>query len=198
MFIAHLPAGYLLCRYLHPLHADAVPFRSYALAGMAGAVAPDLDLFWFFLVDSGRIHHHAYPTHFPVLWLALLATAMLARTADRNGRVGALMLVFALNGLLHMVLDSVVGDIRWLAPWSEKAWALFRVPARFQPWWLSFVLHWTFVVELLLSVWALGLFRRSSARGNGGRARSAHRESAGRVRARSSCRDGSAGCPDRR
>jgi len=62
-------------------------------------------------------------------------------------------------GVLHMLLDSIVGDIWWFAPFVDQAYALFNVPARYQPWWLNFLLHWSFALELALWVWAFVLYR---------------------------------------
>lgn len=76
MFIAHLPAGYLSAKYLYRrFAATGVPFGLFILASIAGALAPDLDLFYFFLVDHRRTPHHLYWSHFPLVWAVLLAAA---------------------------------------------------------------------------------------------------------------------------
>lgn len=142
MFVAHLPAGWLLTRAV----AGPRPPRALLAAGLFGAVAPDLDLVWFF-ATGGHTHHHAYPTHFPALWAAGLAVSGLARQRH--------LAVFALNGLVHQVLDSLVGDIAWLAPLDLRRWSWVTVPDRFDPWWLNFVLHWTFGVELAITAAAI-------------------------------------------
>jgi hypothetical protein len=106
-----------------------------------GALAPDLDMLWW-LASGGHTHHHDYPTHFPSVWLGGLLVSALLRSPAGGG--------FAANGLLHLVLDSLVGDIAWLAPFSMQRASLFVVTDRFDPWWLNFVLHWTFGLELAL------------------------------------------------
>jgi len=70
---------------------------------------------------------------------------------------------FCLNGFVHLLLDSVVGDIWWLALFVDRPVALATVTARHQPWWLNFALHWSFAPErgLLLWAWALGSGRCS-------------------------------------
>jgi hypothetical protein len=35
--------------------------------------------------------------------------------------------------LLHLVLDSIVGDIWWLAPFVDRRYSLFTVPAVYGP-----------------------------------------------------------------
>jgi len=161
MFIAHAPAGYLSARLLlAPLQVPDCCRRGFLWSGVSGAVAPDFDLFYFHLVDHRAHTHHTYVTHYPALWLTLLAAALLwRRSAPSPG--AAMAVVFSLNGLLHMVLDSVVGGIRWLAPVSDHFFAVARVPARFHPWWLNFVLHWSFVLEVAILGWALHLAAKS-------------------------------------
>jgi inner membrane protein len=59
-----------------------------------------------------------------------------------------------------MLLDSIVGDIWWFAPFVDKSFALFTVPALYHPWWLNFVLHWTFLLELLILLWAVNIWQK--------------------------------------
>lgn len=67
--------------------------------------------------------------------------------------------------LLHMVQDSVVGDIWWFAPFIDRPFALFTVPALHTPWWLNFLLHWSFALELAICVGAVITFRRRQRSG---------------------------------
>jgi hypothetical protein len=144
MMIAHLPAGYLVTRRLPPS-------RGVLAAGLLGSVAPDLDMLWW-LATGGHTHHHAYVTHFPSVWLLGLASAAVARSP-----VGV---AFALNGLVHLVLDTVVGDIAWFAPFAMRRFALLTVTDRYDPWWLNFVLHESFALEIGLLGAALWVWRR--------------------------------------
>ncbi|MBU85642.1 metal-dependent hydrolase [Alcanivorax sp.] len=153
MFIAHLPAGYLLARQLlKKIRTLPVSPRAVTLTAMAGAVAPDLDMLYFYLIDNGQTHHHKYLSHWPILWIGLLCVSWLAMGLMKRKPLPFLALIFSVGGLLHILLDSVVGDIWWLAPIVDQPYALFTVPARFQPWWLNFVLHWSFFIELLITV----------------------------------------------
>ncbi|MNE81945.1 hypothetical protein D3C80_1786290 [compost metagenome] len=98
--------------------------------------------------------------HWPILWFGLaLACTIWQRLAPTSRRAPA-ALVFSLGGILHLLLDSFVGDIWWLAPFVDQPFALFSVPAVFKPWWLNFILHWSFAVELAIWLWALLIFRR--------------------------------------
>jgi inner membrane protein len=125
-------------------------------------MVPDLDLLYFFLFDNQQTHHHKYFPHLPWVWFSLLGLSIAGRRIWPASPLPALSLVFSLGGILHVVLDSLVGDVWWLAPFVDRPYALFTVPARFDPWWLSFILHWSFLVELAVCAWALVIYRRRS------------------------------------
>ncbi|HST61714.1 MAG TPA: metal-dependent hydrolase [Longimicrobium sp.] len=140
--------------------------RRLMALGLLASVLPDFDLAWFFLVDDQRHVHHAYLTHKPGAWLIALGIAALVLRMRRAGRTAWLALaVFGTNVMLHLVLDSTAGGIRWLWPASEAEFALSHPPARHQPWYLNFVLHWTFALEVLITAAALvSLWMRRRAR----------------------------------
>ena len=163
MFIAHVPAAYICGTTLQRFFgASSVATTLLVGVALAGGIAPDLDLFYFYLVDHRQTPHHLYWSHFPVLWLALTGMAALWYRLATDKRWPALLGVFGINGLLHVLLDTVVGDIRWLAPASLEPFSLFTVPALYKPWWLNFILHWSFLFELLVLAWAGFLYRRRS------------------------------------
>lgn len=163
MIIAHAPAGYLLANGLmRGLAATPVTAKAVLAAGVMGALVPDLDMAYFHLIDNRQTHHHRYFSHWPVIWLSLAALAALWFGCVRQSKAAVLSLVFCLGGVLHVILDSFVGDIWWFAPVVDQSYAMFTVPARFKPWWLSFVLHWSFAVELAICIWALLVYRGRS------------------------------------
>lgn len=166
MFIAHAPSGYLLATQFVD-RARTLPVRASVAvaAGVIGALAPDFDMLWFYLVDARQTHHHKYISHWPVLWLSLLLLALLWRHTRPLGAGAAVLGIFSAGGLLHMVLDSVVGDIWWFAPFIDRPFALFTVPALHTPWWLNFLLHWSFALELAICVGAVITFRRRQRSG---------------------------------
>lgn len=163
MFIAHVPAGYILSTTVAE-RLRQMPASGFAVicAGCIGAIAPDIDMAWFYLVDERQTHHHKYVTHWPVVWLTLMLASAFWYRSVRTSKAGFLTLVFSVGTLLHLFLDSFVGDIWWFAPFVDRAFAMFTVPALFEPWWLSFILHWSFAVELSISLWALLIYRRRS------------------------------------
>jgi inner membrane protein len=78
MFIAHLPAGYVLTRRLidRAPAGDALSRRLLAL-GLWASVLPNLDLLYFYLIDNRQTLHHLYWPHVPVSWLAPAALSLL-------------------------------------------------------------------------------------------------------------------------
>jgi len=158
--IAHLPAGYLLTvGVLSTTGADRKPrARTLFVVGLIASMAPDVDgLVWAGLKLAGRPapHHHDYPTHWPLAWLALvLVVAVVAVVLrDRTALVGAA--VVGLNLGLHGVLDSVASPMAWGAPFSDKTWEIVRVPPTHgDRWVLSMLDHWTFGLEVGLVVLA--------------------------------------------
>jgi len=168
MFIAHLPSGYILSvSLLKRIRRAPVRASGVILSGMVGAIAPDFDLFYFYLVDHRQVHHHTYITHWPLLWMASSALVGLWARLSPTSQVAWSALVFCLGGIVHVLLDSIAGDIWWGAPFVDRAYALVTVKATFEPWWLNFMLHWTFGVELVICCWALTIHLRRKARFRG-------------------------------
>ena len=161
MIIGHLPAGYVISRLLvchaQPLGVKATAFVWY---GVIGALAPDLDMFYFYLVDHRQHHHHTYFTHYPIVWLTLLVVSVIWLYNATIKTQATYAVIFSLNGLAHMFFDTIVGDICWFAPWVNESFAFFTVPALYQPWWLNFLFHWSFAFELAFLVGAIYLWRK--------------------------------------
>lgn len=147
MLTAHLPSGYVLGKSL------PWPGRWVMPVALLGAVLPDLDLLFFYFVDGQRIHHHRYWVHIPAFW-ALVAALSLPILAWRGWlRPGV---VFFVAIAVHLLLDSVSGGILWAAPFDTRLYSLVTVPATQGHWILSFLLHWTFLFELL--IWAIAAY----------------------------------------
>lgn len=161
MMIAHLPAGYLLSTALSKkwrITNDQL-HKYFILAGISGSIFPDIDIIYFYLVDNKQHHHHSFFTHYPILWVALIIISYLFLKNNRLKSFGLIAMIFSINGFLHMMLDSLVGDIRWLTPFSNQAFSLFDVAATHAYWWLNFIFHWSFLVELLIVVIGIYVYR---------------------------------------
>jgi len=163
MIIGHAPAGYIISTYLFPhlSPAASVSRRTFLFAGVAGAVAPDIDMLYFHLVDHRQHLHHSYFTHFPSFWATLLVLAFAWLVAARAKAGPLVLLVFFLNAFVHMVLDTIVGGIEWMAPLNSASFSFATVSPRFQPWWLNFFLHWSFLLEIALVLWAIVRWRQT-------------------------------------
>jgi inner membrane protein len=157
LLIAHLPAGYILARALRVSRGPLL------WAALAGSVFPDLDMFWFHLVDNRAFHHHRYWVHAPGFWLIVMAIIYpLALWKAPTFRAPAL--VFLASIVVHLCLDTIGGGIMWLWPVSDHLFALVEVPATRSHWVLSFMVHWTFWAEVAIVVAAAVLWWRRDER----------------------------------
>ena len=129
-------------------------------AGLLGSIAPDLDMIYFYLFDHRQHHHHIYWTHIPFYWMIVLGISFLY-IRFVNAKYLPILFVFATNIVFHLFADTIVGDIWWLLPFVDKPYAAFTVPALYKPWWLNFILHWSFLIEIILTFTALYVFTRS-------------------------------------
>jgi len=167
MFIAHLPAGYLLTRHLAKVYPEC-KWASMMGVGLVAAVAPDLDLIYHYTLDN-RVHpHHSYATHTPFFWLVVAGLSCAILLIARRRQWLPYVVIALANILLHLVLDSVAAEIYWLWPFSNVAVNLVQVPSGRDPWVLNFVLHWTFLLEigivglgLVVFVWDVMRARRA-------------------------------------
>lgn len=151
MFIGHLPAGYILTKKLQKNFKNP----KYLWVGLIGSIFPDIDMFWFYFIDNRQHLHHSYWTHLPFDWLVLgLLTFLLLFLLKKKQYFFAAGIFFA-NVFLHLFLDTIVGKIEWLYPFSEKSFAFFEVPSHYSFWVLNFVFHWTFLFEIFVIIWAL-------------------------------------------
>ena len=160
MIIGHIPAGYIFGKYLirkNPKSNETA--KLVIVAGVLGAVAPDMDMLYFYLIDNRQTHHHLYWSHYPIVWFTLfLATFILHKTRYFGVRT-YLGLLFCGGAIAHLILDTVVGDVWWFAPFYNEPFSMFEVPAVYKPWWLNFLLHWSFVLEISLYYWAYVLWK---------------------------------------
>lgn len=153
MLVAHAPVGYLVGSGIR--RQGAVP------ACLVGALLPDVDVVPSLVLG---VHHHDWPTHWPITWL-LLGLGVAPLLVGRWRAVAFLALLVVGNAELHLVLDTLVGDVRWLAPWSFHAFAVIHLRRVLDPWWLNFVFHPTFLLELALVAAAIARFTLRERKG---------------------------------
>lgn len=156
MFVAHLPAGYLVTRYyLRNVETSYIrnsAVKYYVMFGLICSVLPDFDLVYFYLIDNRQHGHHSYWTHIPLFWILLCGLLYFGVKALFRKNIGLAIIILLLNTQLHLFLDSVAGGIYWLYPWSSEKYRLFEVTARFDWWVWNFILHWSFLFELLIII----------------------------------------------
>lgn len=156
MFIAHMPAGYLLTRYFQ--HKTRNYSRGLMWTGLIASIFPDFDLAYFFLIDHRQHPHHEYLTHMPLVWaaFALLMWGM-AWLTNKPKLVPCIGVVLS-NVLLHMAMDSIMAGIYWLYPFSDIEVNLLHITKHYDWWVLNFVLHWTFMLEIFIVFIALNVW----------------------------------------
>ena len=149
MITAHLPSGYVLGRALR------VDSRIAMAAVMLGAVFPDFDIAWFYWVDNRAFHHHRYWVHAPMFWamICIVAVPILAYVSRKALSLG---LLFVTGVFLHIFLDSIAGGIMWLWPWDGTLYQMFTVQPTHSHFILSFMAHWTFLLEI--AIWMAAVF----------------------------------------
>lgn len=159
MLIAHAPAGLLIAALLMPLKPATVSWQRWYVTGAVFGVLPDLDMLWFYLVDHRQFHHHVYLPHWPIVWLSLGVVSTVWWQQTRS-KASVYALLLAAIGVVHVLMDGVVGDIGWFKPWGDTLYSLFEVTNRYSPWQLNFIIHWSFALELLIVALAIWQWRR--------------------------------------
>jgi len=93
--------------------------------------------------------------HIPFFWFLTAAVTLpfLLRTKYKQTA-----LVFFAAIFMHLLLDSISGGIMWLAPFNNNLWQIVKIPPTQSHWILSFIFHWTFIIEILVWIFAFYLF----------------------------------------
>ncbi|MFN3232495.1 MAG: metal-dependent hydrolase [Alphaproteobacteria bacterium] len=162
MILAHIPAGYLLTTGILSRFGGQ-PRRVLAI-GLLASVLPDFDLAWFYLIDGRHPAHHTYPTHTPAFWILFAFGCWIACRLARLEGSGFVISVALANLLLHLALDSIAGNIRWLWPIKNAGLNFIDVPAKYDWWVWSFLLHWTILFEIAIAGAALVVWSRPPAK----------------------------------
>jgi hypothetical protein len=163
MIIGHLPAGYVANHLMQRtcwrrLTAGEKRLTTWIMC--LGSLAPDFDMFYFYFVDAGKHHHHTFWPHLPAVWLGIGTVLALGGVLLKSRRLLLADAALMIAVFLHLVCDTIAGGIAWFYPWSGRLITWFYVPAVHKPWWLNFFLHWTFLFEVAVIVWAGLILRR--------------------------------------
>lgn len=160
MFIAHLPAGFLLTRRFLKNQRDNVHYIKFLFVGLVASIAPDFDLAYFYLIDDRQHPHHSYWTHIPIYWIGLYALLVYPLYRLFGRLAVKLLSLFLFCGLLHMTLDSIASGIKWLYPFNTDYHGIWRIPSVYDWWVANYLFHWTFILELLITATAAFTFFR--------------------------------------
>lgn len=141
MLLAHLPSGYILSTFFRS--------RKTKIASIIGSVFPDLDMFYFYLIDQRQTNHHDYWFHIPIFWLSLF---ILLNTFKKLTKLpfSDYINAFFCGILLHLCLDSITGHINWLLPFHELSIQAITIPPFQSHWILSYFLHWSVWFEIII------------------------------------------------
>ncbi|MBI4272468.1 metal-dependent hydrolase [Candidatus Uhrbacteria bacterium] len=171
----HVAGGYLIgyafVRFFEPSLTSEEEWLLIFLA-MAGACAPDLDMFFsFFKVGGMRLatqsaNHRLLFTHTPFFWLTFGAGIFFLFGFSESAFRSAC--VFTLGAFSHLMLDSIQYGIRWLYPFSKQLFSIrdqgveFDLPReRFFMHWMHFLFAYsrrfalTCLLEIILIIAAL-------------------------------------------
>ncbi len=161
MLIAHLPAGFLVTKALIKIlpSDNPVDTKHLLVFGLVFSVIPDIDLLYFFFVDSSAHHHKLFP-HLPIFWLGVFLTVFAAALITKSKVIYYVVLICSINILTHLILDTFVGFVWWLYPLIDNPYYLVLVPNHFSHWIINFVLHWSFLVELLIVLTAVYVYAK--------------------------------------
>ena len=160
MFIAHLPAGYIgACAIEHCVAREAPAIRLWVFRlFIIGSMLPDVDVFYFYIVDHCAHHHHRYWTHLPFFWIAFYVIALVTAIVSRSRALALFATSLAAGILFHLILDTPMGGLAWFYPYSDNLIYLTTVPAQYNWWVWNFILHWTFISELIVCCIAGALY----------------------------------------
>jgi len=157
MFIGHLPAGYVLTKKVQ----KNTKTGKYLLVGLIASILPDIDMLYFYLIDNRQNLHHSYWTHIPFYWLLIVAVTFAIIWLLKKKYYMIAAIIFFSNIFLHLFLDTIVGKIEWLFPFTDNAYYMVDVPSVYHFWVYNFIFHWTFLLEIAVLIWAVYIFIKS-------------------------------------
>lgn len=152
MLIAHIPAGYITTRYYNRIAGENISFSRY---GLLFSIWPDFDLLYFYLVDKKATFHHLYFTHIPLSVVIAFVFIVPIYLLDKSKKLFKIYLLFLISWFLHLILDTLTGGIAWLYPLKSSVIKLIEIPSQHSNWIVNFVFHWSFLIEISITAWAV-------------------------------------------
>lgn len=158
MIIAHGPLGYLLTRgakrYWGKHHFSRQQVLALYVIGVIGGLFPDVDLFYFYLVDATVVHRQ-FLTHSLWPYLAsILVGALLLR--GRRPFWGWLPLLFGISACGHLLADMYTGLTAALAPLSDAMLGVMALPGVGGSWFGRYSFMVNYFTEFVICLLAIG------------------------------------------
>jgi len=163
MKFGHLPAGYIASKLLfEKFNPRNISYNVFLFCGLAGSIAPDMDMFYKYATDDFNTSHRLYVSHLPLVWLALLLfSAVWLSISNKKDKKPVLAVMFFFNGLIHLVFDTFTGEVFWLAPFNSSFSVILSDVSNNNnslDW--NYFVQWPFVLELIVIWWAIYLHFR--------------------------------------
>lgn len=158
MLIAHGPLGYILAtvtqRWWKLPTLSKIQIRWVLITAFVGGIFPDIDLLFFYFIDSSHSHRQLI-THSLFMYIGLLVVGVLLLRLSRFKYIGILVSVFAVGTISHVFTDMIIGMTIFLAPFSYELLGLISFD-----WYRSSIFirysHVTGIgIELLIIAYAL-------------------------------------------
>jgi len=122
---AHLAGGYLALKASSALLPQATPDKSiFLIAGILGAILPDIDTFRFRYIKD----HHDSLSHTPLFWVLISLLIYGLGWFINNPSVEACAVALLIGTFSHLFLDWFSGrtaGIRVFYPFSKKVYSAF-------------------------------------------------------------------------
>ena len=169
VILAHPAAGYLITAFWESNvnKPDRFGLESWQLycVGFVAASLPDVDMVYQLIFDPREVSHRLYWSHTPIYWLAIFLL-VLSFLSFFGKKVHLYLARFvSVQVFAHLVLDSVVGGLRWFFPWSAQRYGLVpSLPGPYAERHLRILFHWTFLFEVVIIVAALCYFMQRQKR----------------------------------
>lgn len=147
MIIAHAPIGYLLAyttqRWWNRSLTKTQQLWVYIVSAVAGAF-PDIDLIYFYFIDS-QVSHRQLLTHSFVPYLIILLVGALLYRFNKTRYAGVLTLWLAVGAFSHLFADMLIGQADIFAPFNSGLYGLVSFA-----WYRnSIFMHYSFVTNFL-------------------------------------------------
>lgn len=159
MLIAHGPLGYLLAhtskRYWQPLVAKP-QHKLIFWAAAIGGIFPDIDLLYFYFIDSTVSHRQLLTHSFLVYGVVLLLAGLWLRFLPYFKTVVVGLLFFTLGAISHVCADMFIGMAAGLAPISDTIFGLISIPWYRDSIFMQYNLATNFTAELVIIMLAIG------------------------------------------